>query len=250
MGAAALASLGRHAEAQALLGAALEWCPANEGVLMARAQSFTGQAQWPQAEEAWGAMHRLRPGQSGPLIALVQVLGHQEKWEAAEAVLRDLCAGDDARFELRAAQADLAARRQDWPLALCRWQALRLRFPDHPSAWCGPIGVALRQGDLTLAEGLAAEAAARFPDQPAVLNLCGRVAVAAVDWAQAEQRWARLRAVEPMNAQAWLQQAIALRALGQGPQAAALLAEAATLFPDDAPIAKLRRHWQMRQRMG
>ena len=248
-GAAALAALGRHSEAQALLASALDRFPGNDALLLARARSFSGQALWPQAEAAWSALHARRPSQSGPLLELVQALVHQGKWDAAEAALGAGCARDEAPLDLLSAQAELAGRRQDWPLADQRWQALRRRFPDHPSAWCGQIVTLLRRDDRAAAEALSAEAAERFPGEPAVLNLHARAAVAALDWARAEQRWAGLRQIEPADANACLQQAIALRGLRRAADAEALLAEAATLFPDDAPIAKLRRLWQMRARM-
>ncbi len=212
------------------------------------ARAATAAGDFAGAAEAWGRLRPLAPDNLEAFLSGAAALASCGRHEAAQAVLDSAVESFPNNEAVLIARARHFASQSQWMQAERAWSALHALRPSQSGPLIEWVQSLTRQGKQDAAERLATYAAARFPKDVAILNLHARMAVAATDWGQAEKRWARLRGVEPAKANTWLQQAIALRALGQAPEAEALLAEAATLFPDDAPIATLQRRWQHRLR--
>lgn len=144
-----------------------------------------------------------------------------------------------------------ATQRRDWLEALCRWDAVRQRYPDDPWAHC-QAGDALRSaGRLDEAEALLAAGIVRFPDHRHIAVAHARTAVARHDWEAALARWEAIRTRFPDVPEAYRGGAEALRELGRADAAEALFADATVRFPDHewmaiahAKAAAARRDWQ------
>ena len=131
----------------------------------------------------------------------------------------------------------LAQIAKDWPAALDRWQSVRSRLPQHHVGFTAGA-IALREAGRTLeAETLLDEALTRFPDQADVLSERAVLAQARRAWPEAAERWHALRRIAPDRLEAYTAGAHSLREAGRPSEAGALLAEAATRFPQDPGLA-------------
>ncbi len=124
--------------------------------------------------------------------------------------------------------------------ALAAWAHLRQAAPEMPEAWYRASSLLIRAGRLDEAETLLLEGQAAFPAQTVFFIDHGWVAHYRRDWPLAEQRWAEVRRRFPQNPAGYLYGSWDLRDSGRLEDAAALLAIAEELFPDDQSVLSER----------
>jgi predicted Zn-dependent protease len=118
-----------------------------------------------------------------------------------------------------------AAERSDWPEAVRRAEIFLARAPRSPQAWLAHAN-ALR-GAKRDEESLAQlrKALRRMPRDPEILIAWAREAMRRRDWAEAAQRFQRLRRHHPDRYEGYDQAATALSEDGRFDEAEALIAE-------------------------
>lgn len=232
--AAALRSVGRIEEAEAILRPGLEKFPSDVGLAVEFGWAAYQKGDTSAALERWGQASLTFPHvPDGPLnVALV--LRDLHRYDEAETVL----AATMARFPddptPTAHHATLSNVRGDWIEASARWDRFRLRFPEHPAGYIGAAWAFRGRAMYELAEILLAEAEQRFPDIPDILRDRAHIAHDRGDWDEAARRWARLRGAAPGDPSGFLLGAKALLACSRHEEAVALLAAGRERFPDDA----------------
>jgi tetratricopeptide (TPR) repeat protein len=150
-----------------------------------------------------------------------------------------------------AAEAWAAMARQDPDGALELWQRLRLEFPARPEGHIYPVQVLWQAGRLDEADAMAAEAIARFPDEPDILVQYAWLSMVRQHWDQALKWWTRARLRAPDRLEPYVWAARALWQSGRANEAKALADEAIERFPDSldaqvegAWVAVARRDWE------
>ena len=129
-------------------------------------------------------------------------------------------------------RAEVSMRREDWAVAIGRWEAVRGAFPDHASGYVRGAEALLNAGRLEEAEGLACEALERFPDRPGGCVQRAEVAMRREDWAVACERWEAVRGAFPDHASGYVRGTEALLNAGRLEEAEGLACEALERFPD------------------
>ena len=131
-----------------------------------------------------------------------------------------------------AAEAWAAMGRQDFDEALRLWQRLREYFPERPEGHVCPVQVLWQAGRLGEAEAVAAEAFARFPDDPELLVQYAWIAMQRQRWNEALTWWAKARSRAPERTDAYIWAARALWQSGRLDDAEAMVKDAIERFPD------------------
>lgn len=139
-------------------------------------------------------------------------------------------------------EAWAAMQRQDPEEALRLWRALRREFPERSEGYVWPIQVLWQDGRLDEAEAAAAEAFARFPENPDVLTQYGWIATQRQRWDEALRWWAAVRAHAPDRIDGYLWSTRALWTSGRLDDAEAMAVAALARFPGNADI-EAERAW-------
>ena len=90
-------------------------------------------------------------------------------------------------------RAEVSMRREEWAVAIGRWEAVRGAFPDHASGYERGTVALLNAGRLEEAEGLAEEAVGRFRERPGSHLRCAELAMRRGEWGLAWERWEAVR---------------------------------------------------------
>ncbi|MBV8777611.1 MAG: tetratricopeptide repeat protein [Alphaproteobacteria bacterium] len=135
-----------------------------------------------------------------------------------------------------AGEAWAAMGRRDWGAALRLWQRLRRDFPERTEGYVWPIQALWQAGQLDAAEQAAADAFARFPENPDVLAQYGWIATMRERWDEALRWWAAVRSRAPERIDGYLWAIRALWNLGRFDAAEAMAAEALVRFPANADV--------------
>jgi tetratricopeptide (TPR) repeat protein len=130
-----------------------------------------------------------------------------------------------------AADAWAAMGRGETDEALRCWQALREQFPERADGHIRPVQALLQAGRLDEAEDLAGKVDGRFADDPELLVQRSWVAVARLDWPEALHRWSAFSASYPERMDGVAGSSRALRMMGRGADAEALVAKALARHP-------------------
>jgi len=139
-------------------------------------------------------------------------------------------------------EAWAAMQRQDSDEALRLWRALRREFPERPDGYVWPIQVLWQNGRLDEAEVVAAEAFARFPENPDVLVQYGWIATMRQRWDEALRWWAAVRSQAPDRLDGYLWATRALWTSARFDEAEAMASEALARFPGNADL-QAERAW-------
>ena len=206
--------------------------------------------EWPLAVERWEEVRRAFPDHPSGYLRGAESLVLAGRLDEAERVARE----GGLRFPdlpgSRVQLAEVAVHRQDWPLAIERWDGLRLAFFDHPSGYVRGAEALVRAGRLVEAEELASEAASRFPDMPGGRIQLAEVAMRRRDWNLAIERWDAFRQEFPDHPLGYSRGAEALLKVGRPDDAERLAREAVSRHPtlpgghvQLAEVAMRRRDW-------
>jgi tetratricopeptide (TPR) repeat protein len=149
-----------------------------------------------------------------------------------------------------AGEAWAAMTRQDADEALRLWERVRQQFPERADGHVWPVHLLWQGGRIDDAEAAAAEAFARFPDNPDLLAQYAWIAMSRQRWDEALQWWESMRERSPDRADAYIWAARALWQSERPDEAEAMAAEAVERFPDNtgamaesAWVAVARRDW-------
>jgi tetratricopeptide (TPR) repeat protein len=229
----ALRFTGRAAEADAFLQTMRDKFPDHVNIATLYAHFPSHEKNWSEVERRWQAVR----DQMGPSPKIMQGLADaliaQKRFSAAVEVLSAAVQAFPAEQALAEALAGVFGAAGEWQKAEQQWAEVAQQFPASAAAGFGRAQARLKSGDSAGAEELASLAVKSFPSHIGVHSLYATIAADAKNWEAAERRWAALREVAPNHANAWVQQAKALRQLGQAEQAAALLADGVKRFPAD-----------------
>lgn len=249
-GAGALRELGRVEEAAALLEDAAARFPDEAAPVVERAWFAQHRRDWDGAVQRWDEVRRRFPGQIAAYQGGSQALRETGRLEEAEALLAagiDLFPGDAGLWIDHAA---LASRRRDWAEAARRWQAVRMRFPDHSASYTGAAQALREERRFEEADAILAEALRRFPRDPGVRSEYGWLAQLAGNLPEAQRRWQEMRERHPEHSVGYTAGAVVLRDQRRFGEAAALLIESIERFPNErAPLfehawlAIAQRNW-------
>jgi tetratricopeptide (TPR) repeat protein len=231
-----LRELGRLDDAEALLADAVERFPSGLGCLHDLARIFEVRRDWPEAERCWRAFLVLNDGPWWAHTALAAALKEQGRWTEAEQVLRigqETVPNETGPY---VEYARLAEARNDWAVALPRWEQIRVQFPDALVGFAG-LARALRQLDrVEEAHSVLVEAQGRFPGDIGLLNDLGRLAERRRDWLEAERCW---RAFLALNDNPWWAHtslAAALREQERWTEAETVLLAAQERLPNESAV--------------
>jgi tetratricopeptide (TPR) repeat protein len=161
----------------------------------AAANSAQARRDWVGAVALWESCLGAAPGHPRAFgwrisraVALIACGRHAE----AEAEYAALAKGHPNAPSGYAGLASAAQARKEWDLAVERWDACLMRFPDHRNmpSWCEARASALyAAGQLAKAEEAYRRVALNRPEAPAGLVGQARVAETRRDWPAAVARW-------------------------------------------------------------
>ena len=188
-GAAALHAAGRADEAEALLVEAVTRFPDEREPAIEHAWLANRRHDWDDAARRWAALRRAYPDEVAGYCGAAQALRQLRRFDEAEAVIGEGMQRLPASPEPLVEHAWIAQDTADWVEAASRWQRVRERQPDHVAAYAIAAEALAQAGRLDEAEVLAAEARARFPENPLPFAAAARIAETRRDWAAAAARW-------------------------------------------------------------
>jgi tetratricopeptide (TPR) repeat protein len=135
--------------------------------------------------------------------------------------------------------ARLADNRENWELALQRWEVVRTRF-DHMSGYTGAAHAMIKVGRYDEADALLSNARTRFPTDPAPTAGLALCAQTRGNIPEAVERWKHLALRFPLKIHSCLDAARALELLDTTTDAENVLREAVDHFPaEPRPLIEL-----------
>jgi tetratricopeptide (TPR) repeat protein len=206
--------------------------------LIERARRATQRRDWDAAFRLWDAVRALYPDGWWAYAHATSALRYAGRLAEAEALSQTAVLRFPDHPAIAIGHARIAAARRAWRDALCRWEAVRTRFPGRPE---GETGAAAATRALSRLE----EARARKE-----LIEQAREATDRRDWPEAVRRWEAVRTRFPNRPDGYSRAAEAQRALGRLEEAEKVLVAAAVRFPEHQRIAveyarsaTARRNW-------
>lgn len=197
-----------------------------------------------EALRRWAEVRRRVPDHPVGYTGAAQTLRGKGRHTEAEAMLAGALArfpsdpGPLLEFALTAQEAG------DWPEAAQRWAAMRARFPDNLIGYSHGASALRAAGTPAEADAVLGSAVERFPDNQTIcvdFAWAGNALVAASDdpanRAEADRRWAIVRARFPAHPIGYVEAARLKQRLGLHEDAEALLEQAAQAVPGDLAIA-------------
>jgi tetratricopeptide (TPR) repeat protein len=230
---------------------------------VAAAREAGARRDWPASLSAWRLVLEHAPGHAAALAGAATALREAGRIDEAEALLAGPATRVPPNRIVSTAYAALAHARADWPVAIARWSAVQLAFPEHAFAFLRGAQALRAASRLQEAERLLADAVQRFPDDEPLAMARAWLANARSDWPLALECWTRLRQRSPDNPSVLVGTVRALHGAGRAEEAGPLLGTAEALLPAARArgfdpvaaqrlaldIARLRQDWtQLRAR--
>lgn len=242
LGVVALQALGRVAEAELVLAAAIEHFPDEGRLRFEYAVAAAERADWPAAAERWEALRSRFADQPAGYLGGAAAMREQGRLDAAEALLAEAVARFPEEQKAAVEHGWSANRRRDWPEAVRRWEAVRQRYPDAVEGYCGAAQALRQLRRFDDAAVVVSEAMRRLPESPEAYVEHAWIAQDIRDWPEAVRRWVAVRERQPDHIAAYAVAAEALAKAGRFDEAEALVAEARRRFPENPlPFAAAAR---------
>ena len=192
-GAEALLNAGRLEEAEGLACEALERFPDRPGGCVQRAEVSMRREDWAVAIGRWEAVRGAFPDHASGYVRGAEALLNAGRLEEAEGLACEAL----ERFPDRPGAVFSGPRcrcaGRSGRLAIGRWEAVRVAFPQEASGYVRGAEALLEAGRVEEAEGLACEATERFPEHPGGYVQRAEAAMRCEEWAVACERWEELR---------------------------------------------------------
>jgi tetratricopeptide (TPR) repeat protein len=157
--------------------------------IIERARRAAQRRDWLEAWRCWEAVRGLSPDHPPAYLGSGNALREAGRYSEAELVLGAGAERFPDNEPIAVARAQLANARHDWSVALSRWEALRVRFPDNPWCYVGSVHAlrGLGRSDqvetlLISAEATLVAAKQQGLDEMAALRVEFAIARARLDW--------------------------------------------------------------------
>jgi tetratricopeptide (TPR) repeat protein len=191
--ASCLTDLGRHDEAELMIGRGVLKLPDNFELHVQHARNATQRRDWSEALGRWDAVRGQFELQFlGPLGA-AQCLRELGRYADAETILDKYCQRFPGVDWLFAEQAELATAQGDFETAVLRWKALLRRSPGFAIGYPKSAAALRKTGQELEADELLGTAVTRVRSDLAVHLEYARSAHRRGDWTAAIVRWALVR---------------------------------------------------------
>jgi len=250
----ALENLGRLAEAEQLLEAALARFPADQTALAGKARLADRRSRPTPIPQAAPPATQIPISPAVPQVAKpAHKAGADQNPAPSPPAKIDSAKAEQALAELKALQANArdSALKGAWQAALADWSVVRKAYPDDLSGYIGCAQALRRLGRFEHAEGHLRTAAGRFPNHADPLVDLARIAMERKDHALALSRWQLVTKEHPWHVSGWVGVATALRELERLPEAETAGRLALEQFPQKiepyaelARIAQAKADWQ------
>ncbi len=236
--------------ADAVLAEGLHHVGPDADLLFHRAHQAMRRRELERSEALWTQLRESFAQQAAGYVFGAVVLREQRKFDDADALLQQ--AQDKFPKDLGAfvEYAVVAQARPDWDAAATRWRTVCERFPTHVAGYRGAAAAFRSAGRERDAEAMLLDATRRFVDEPALAVEWAMLAHNRRDWADADERWARVRSRFPEQGEGYMFGALSLRELRRFDAADALLSERLRRVPEDqaamaeyAWVAHIDRNW-------
>nr|WP_294554225.1 tetratricopeptide repeat protein [uncultured Rhodopila sp.] len=240
----------RHAEADAVLAAAMERFPHEAGVFADYARGADARRDWIEAEARWAVMTERFPNAREAWASRAAALRETGRPGEAEAVLTkgQTCCPGDAR--LFSDYARLAEIRRAWPEAAARWAKVAERFPALCEGLTGQARACRELGQTDQAHTLYIRALESFPGTIEPVHELARLAESLRNWPAAERWWRIAVALDPGFGWGWIGLARALREQGRDAETETVLlsqsgtfAQIPAFLTDYALVAERAGNW-------
>jgi tetratricopeptide (TPR) repeat protein len=133
----ALRELGRFDDADALLRSAFERHPEDTDIRVNYAWVADHRGDWLEALRRWDDALERFPDDPSPWFGKGAALRELRRFDDADAVFAKALQRFPGHEDVLVNYARVAQQRGDWGEALMRWEAVYVRFPDHPEAMAG-----------------------------------------------------------------------------------------------------------------
>ena len=234
--AVALRELGRHDEAEAVIGEALERFPNDPGPRVGWAALAHGRRDWAAAAQRWESVRAIFPAEAVAYVLGIAALRALSREAEVQAVIEAGAAHCPKDPGLAIEHARLAHSAADWPEAAQRWERVRACVPNEPTGYAGGAQALRQDGRFGEADALLREATERFPDQPGLAIEWARLGEHHSNLGEAVQRWEMVRQRFPDQLAGHVGVTQALREAGRFDEAEAAIATALDRFPDQAVL--------------
>lgn len=191
------------------------------------------------AIEHWAVLRKQFPGVLQGYVMGAEALMARKRLDEAETLAEQAMRQFPEEMTPCLEHARVATQRQDWALALQRWQLIQGRF-NFVGAHLGCAQAMIRMGRYEEADALLSEARVRWPVEPGPAAELARSAQARGDVPKAVERWRQLVQRFPLHMHSCLEAAGSMEKLGAAPEAANTLRDAIHHFPtEERPLREL-----------
>jgi tetratricopeptide (TPR) repeat protein len=213
--AACLAELGRHDEAEAMIGRGLQMAPTEFELHKQYARNAMRNQDWPEALRRWKIVcEQFGENWLGPL-SVAQCLRELGRFAEAEKSLSQACERFQRTDWLFAEVADLATAKGEFDEAVRCWELVLTRFPGLNIAYTRGAAAMRKIGREVAADKLLGVAVQRFKSDIHVHIEHAKSAHDRGDWKAATERWILVRDRFPECVEAPARVAEALKAARQ-----------------------------------
>ena len=237
-GSRALLDAGCIDDAEAMLAEAMRRFPDNVIIARVWAEIATRREIWPEAAGRWERVRQRFPDQVIAYAEGARALRQSGLEGEANALLDDAASRFPFDPSIRFAWAVIASSRNDWIEANRRWDVVRNQFPDEIRPWIEGAAALSHMSNSDEADALLERGRTRHP---ASFEMHFNWALQAARFKSpvvAHDRWRYVRETFPDHAIGYTFGALALQDAGRSVDAEALIADAATRFPNSAEVMR------------
>ncbi len=149
-----LVEANRLEEADTLLTDAVAGAPDELSLLAMHADIAIRRGAWDDAVHRWAVVRGRALNHPASYVLGARAFDELQRTQEADELLLRGCSYCPGDIWVLSVWADHAARREDWPEAVLRWQELRRQFPDHCTVLVQLARACNALGDFGQAESL------------------------------------------------------------------------------------------------
>jgi tetratricopeptide (TPR) repeat protein len=239
---------GQLSDAVSVLGQGLERFPKDEWIAVEHAWALNDLGDYSKAVDRWREIRTLFPESPAGYVGGGLTSRRAAAFDEADDIYRAALTRFPDNLDLCTDFAWSAEERRDLVEALHRWSTVQERFPNVERGYVRSGIALLHLNRLDEADAVLAEAVRRFPDSEDALTSHAWVAHNRRDWPEALKRWELVIKSFPQLRDPRRLAAQGLMELGRYEEAAAVLAPALRMFPEDQNIAVLNGWLATRRR--
>lgn len=227
-----LLGLRRFDEAEALMQQGHKRHPREVDLVSGLAEVAQARGDHDAAIERWAALRKQFPGVLRGYVLGAEALMARNRLDEAETLAEQAIRRFPEEMTPYLEHARVAVQRQDWPLALQRWQPIRERF-NFVGGHIGCAQAMIHLGRHDEADALLSEARIRWPIEPGPAAELARAAQARGNVPRALEHWKQLVQRFPLHMPSCLEAAASLEKLDAVAEAESVLRDAVHHFPTE-----------------